>query len=169
MALIECPECKRLNVSDQAIACPSCGFPMMQKRNKPELQVLNLNGNIAKWAVIHTGIHFVFFVLIIFIMIKIVPVFNEIYMGFGSALPYPTSIIVNISIYFRKYFFITIPFFLLILPILDFSIYFTLRSNLNDKGAKNWAKFFYFSFVFFLLITLICLFLPILKLSENIT
>lgn len=27
MALIACPECTR-NVSDRAIACPTCGYPM---------------------------------------------------------------------------------------------------------------------------------------------
>ncbi|MFN0074058.1 MAG: hypothetical protein ACKVVP_21475 [Chloroflexota bacterium] len=28
MALIVCPECKKVDVSDQASACPNCGFPL---------------------------------------------------------------------------------------------------------------------------------------------
>jgi len=26
--LIECPECGKKNISDQAIACPKCGYPL---------------------------------------------------------------------------------------------------------------------------------------------
>lgn len=33
MALINCPECGRENVSDKAIACPTCGFPINGQAN----------------------------------------------------------------------------------------------------------------------------------------
>lgn len=34
MALIECPECGR-KVSDQAVACPSCAFPITAATDNP--------------------------------------------------------------------------------------------------------------------------------------
>ena len=30
MSLIRCPECSRENVSDEATACPGCGYPIKQ-------------------------------------------------------------------------------------------------------------------------------------------
>lgn len=34
MALVKCPECGRMNVSDLAVACPNCGFPIKEHFSK---------------------------------------------------------------------------------------------------------------------------------------
>jgi ribosomal protein L7/L12 len=39
MALIKCPECSN-EVSDQAIACPKCGYPLQQAPQDAELEAL---------------------------------------------------------------------------------------------------------------------------------
>jgi hypothetical protein len=41
MALITCPECKHHPVSDQASACPKCGFPI----KKPEYTFIYVDAN----------------------------------------------------------------------------------------------------------------------------
>ena len=41
MALITCPECKQHPVSDQAPACPRCGFPI----KKPESTFIYVDAN----------------------------------------------------------------------------------------------------------------------------
>ena len=41
MALIKCPECD-LQVSDHAIACPHCGYPINTKVAKQQLNNLGL-------------------------------------------------------------------------------------------------------------------------------
>ncbi|MBL7155570.1 MAG: type II secretion system F family protein [Candidatus Omnitrophica bacterium] len=46
----------------------------------------------------------------VFLMIKVVPVFKDIYSGFGATLPLPTQIMINVSDFLRKYFYITIIF-----------------------------------------------------------
>jgi hypothetical protein len=33
MALIDCPECAK-SISDQAFACPSCGYPLRENRRQ---------------------------------------------------------------------------------------------------------------------------------------
>lgn len=45
MALIDCPECKR-SISDQAPACPQCGFPMKAGANPRLLSEKNI-GQVA--------------------------------------------------------------------------------------------------------------------------
>ena len=45
MALINCPECNK-EISDKAIACPNCGFPiqeMIQKLNKTKFSPTGMN------------------------------------------------------------------------------------------------------------------------------
>ena len=39
------------------------------------------------------------------LLIKVIPVFKEIFAGFGAALPMPTQILINISDFLRNYFF----------------------------------------------------------------
>lgn len=34
MALIQCPECGKENVSDTAVSCPNCGFNISKYYNK---------------------------------------------------------------------------------------------------------------------------------------
>jgi type IV pilus assembly protein PilC len=40
----------------------------------------------------------------IFLLVKVVPVFGEIYKGFGKGLPGPTQTLINVSNFFREYF-----------------------------------------------------------------
>ena len=44
----------------------------------------------------------------VFLMIKVIPVFKDIYAGFGSSLPAPTQVLMNISDFMRHYFYIAI-------------------------------------------------------------
>lgn len=39
------------------------------------------------------------------LLLKVIPVFKEIFTGFGAALPVPTQILINVSDFLRKYFF----------------------------------------------------------------
>ncbi len=48
-----------------------------------------------------------------FLMIKVVPVFSEIYAGFGAQLPMPTQVMLNISAFMRKYFYVAIGIFVM--------------------------------------------------------
>lgn len=41
MALINCPECGRENVSDRALACPNCGYPISYNSNYHILSILD--------------------------------------------------------------------------------------------------------------------------------
>jgi hypothetical protein len=44
MALITCPECSR-DVSDEAAACPHCGYPVRRPARRPEpVQVIEKTG-----------------------------------------------------------------------------------------------------------------------------
>ena len=42
----------------------------------------------------------------VFLLIKVVPVFGEIYAGFGAKLPAPTQMLINLSEFLRKWFFL---------------------------------------------------------------
>ena len=53
-------------------------------------------------------------IITLFLLIKIVPVFREIFEGFGSALPAPTQFIVTISDILRSYFLIVVFIFIAI-------------------------------------------------------
>ena len=61
MALIKCPECGR-EISDQAVSCPHCGFPLSkikeseEERKKEEFQVIATRSN-------QRGIHITLFIL----------------------------------------------------------------------------------------------------------
>ncbi|NQU95399.1 MAG: type II secretion system F family protein [Candidatus Omnitrophica bacterium] len=54
----------------------------------------------------------------VFLLVKVIPVFKDIYSGFGAQLPTPTMVILSISDFLRNYFYIAIAaiiiFFLLI-------------------------------------------------------
>ncbi len=44
----------------------------------------------------------------IFLLVKVVPVFGDIYSSFGAALPTPTQYLINISKFMQKYFYVLI-------------------------------------------------------------
>lgn len=46
------------------------------------------------------------FGITIFLLVKVVPVFGDIYSSFGAALPAPTQFLINISKFMQKYFYI---------------------------------------------------------------
>ncbi len=46
----------------------------------------------------------------IILLVKVIPVFKDIFAGFGAALPKPTQVLINISDIMRKYFFFCIGF-----------------------------------------------------------
>ncbi|MDP8224112.1 MAG: type II secretion system F family protein [Candidatus Lernaella stagnicola] len=63
-----------------------------------------------KGALIYPGVVLsVAFVVIIVLMIWVVPVFQKMFEDFGGALPAPTQVVVNISEFFRGYWFIIFP------------------------------------------------------------
>lgn len=63
----------------------------------------------------------------VFLLIKVVPVFGDIYAGFGAKLPVPTQIMINVSNFLRRYFYIAIAFIVL-------CIFFVNRYAKTDKG-----------------------------------
>jgi len=63
-----------------------------------------------KSAMMYPAIVSVVAVLIsIFLLVKVVPVFREIYAGFGAKLPGPTLFIINLSAFVQKYILVIIP------------------------------------------------------------
>lgn len=44
-------------------------------------------------------------VITIILLVKVIPVFKDIFSGFGAALPKPTQVLINVSDFLRKYFF----------------------------------------------------------------
>jgi type IV pilus assembly protein PilC len=48
------------------------------------------------------------FVITAILLLKVIPVFKEIFMGFGAALPTPTQILINVSDFLTKYFFFAV-------------------------------------------------------------
>lgn len=51
-----------------------------------------------------TVVTIVAILITIFLLVKVVPVFGEIYSGFGAALPGPTQFLINLSNILKKYF-----------------------------------------------------------------
>lgn len=51
-----------------------------------------------------TVVTVVAFGITIFLMVKVVPVFGEVYSGFGAKLPTPTQYLINVSHWMQKYF-----------------------------------------------------------------
>lgn len=55
----------------------------------------------------------------VFLLVRVIPVFKDIYSGFGAQLPVPTQIIVNISDFLRKYFYIAIGLIVMVVFLLN--------------------------------------------------
>ena len=49
MALITCPECKNFPVSNEAILCPTCGYPIAEKLNKTAAENRQIEDLKASW------------------------------------------------------------------------------------------------------------------------
>ena len=57
-----------------------------------------------------TAVTIMAFAITAFLMIRVVPVFKDIYAGFGAKLPVPTQIMITISDFMRRYFYVAIFF-----------------------------------------------------------
>jgi type IV pilus assembly protein PilC len=55
-----------------------------------------------------TVVTFVAIAITIFLLVKVIPVFGEIYSGFGAKLPGPTQFLINLSDIIKKYFIVLI-------------------------------------------------------------
>ena len=44
----------------------------------------------------------------VFLLVKVIPVFGDIYSGFGAKLPMPTQLMINLSNFMRRYFYLAI-------------------------------------------------------------
>jgi type IV pilus assembly protein PilC len=69
----------------------------------------------------------------IFLLIKVVPVFGEIYSGFGAKLPGPTQFLINVSNTMKSY-------FLYALPILIGGIYGWMAFIKTKQGREFWDR-----------------------------
>jgi len=65
-----------------------------------------------------------------FLMMKVIPVFKEIYSGFGAKLPTPTEILINISDFMVNYFYLAIGLFAL-------AVFLLLKYSKTEKGKFN--------------------------------
>lgn len=61
------------------------------------------------------------------LLIKVIPIFKDIYEGFGAQLPVPTEILIIISDFLRKYFLLGLGFFVAV-------FIFTMRFSKTEKG-----------------------------------
>lgn len=80
-----------------------------------------------------TIVTIVAFAITIFLLVKVIPVFGDIYSGFGAKLPGPTQFLINISEIVKKY------FILLILGI-GGGVYGWLYFIQTKKGREFWDK-----------------------------
>ena len=55
-----------------------------------------------------TAVTVMAFAITAFLMIRVIPVFKDIYAGFGAKLPTPTEILINVSDFMINYFYLTI-------------------------------------------------------------
>jgi type IV pilus assembly protein PilC len=55
-----------------------------------------------------TVVTFVAIAITIFLLVKVIPVFGEVYSGFGAKLPGPTQFLINLSEIMKKYFIVMI-------------------------------------------------------------
>ncbi len=70
----------------------------------------------------------------VFLLVKVVPVFGEIYAGFGSKLPAPTQILIDLSKWMQKWIYVLIPMF-------GVGVYGWLMYIKTPKGREFWDKY----------------------------
>jgi len=69
------------------------------------------------------------------LMIKVIPVFKDIFSGFGAALPAPTQLLINVSDFMRKYFLLAIILFVAFIMFLKWYLN-TEKGRLIFDGIK---------------------------------
>ncbi|HEY1660992.1 MAG TPA: type II secretion system F family protein [Verrucomicrobiae bacterium] len=67
----------------------------------------------------------------IFLLVKVIPVFEDVYNGFGAKLPAPTQILINMSHFLRSY-------LIFIIPVVVALIWLWLRYIKTPKGRDFW-------------------------------
>ncbi len=67
----------------------------------------------------------------IFLLVKVIPVFEDVYNGFGAKLPAPTQILINLSHFLRSY-------LIFIIPVVVALIWAWLRYIKTPKGRDFW-------------------------------
>ncbi|MBI1841019.1 MAG: type II secretion system F family protein [Verrucomicrobia bacterium] len=80
------------------------------------------------------GVTLVALGITIFLLVKVVPVFGEIYAGFGSKLPGPTQSLIDFSLWLQKWIYV-------LLPAVVLSIYGWLMWIKTPKGREFWDKY----------------------------
>lgn len=68
------------------------------------------------------------------LLLKVIPVFKEIFAGFGAALPKPTQVLISISDGLRKYFFFVI-------SVIAILIFLVSRYSKTDRGSLRIDSF----------------------------
>lgn len=67
----------------------------------------------------------------IFLLIKVIPVFEDVYNGFGAKLPAPTEALIHMSHFLRSY-------LIFIIPVVVFLVWLWLRYIKTPKGRDFW-------------------------------
>ena len=80
------------------------------------------------------GVTVVALSITIFLLVKVVPVFGEIYAGFGSKLPGPTQSLIDFSKWMQKWIY-------LVIPALGFGVYGWMMWVKTPKGREFWDKY----------------------------
>ena len=70
----------------------------------------------------------------VFLLVKVVPVFGEIYAGFGSKLPAPTQILIDLSKWMQRWIYVLIPMF-------GVGVYGWLMYIKTPKGREFWDRY----------------------------
>ncbi len=80
-----------------------------------------------------TVVTFVAIAITIFLLVKVVPVFGEIFSGFGAKLPTPTQVLINISEWLQKN-------ILFIIPAAGLVVYGWLAYIKTKQGREFWDR-----------------------------
>lgn len=80
------------------------------------------------------GVTLVAMSITIFLLVKVVPVFGEIYAGFGSKLPGPTQTLIDFSKWMQKWIYIVI-------PMAGLAVYAWMMWIKTSKGREFWDRY----------------------------
>jgi type IV pilus assembly protein PilC len=69
----------------------------------------------------------------IFLLVKVIPVFEDVYNGFGAKLPAPTEALIQVSHFLRSY-------LIFIIPVVVFLVWLWLRWIKTPKGRDFWDE-----------------------------
>ncbi len=69
----------------------------------------------------------------IFLLVKVIPVFEDVYNGFGAKLPAPTQVLIDISHFLRSY-------LIFIIPVVVVLVWLWMRYIKTPKGRDFWDE-----------------------------